>query len=192
VLAWLLSLAACNGEPAPTVTAISLVDRFPLAEVRVEGMSIERRGPGGERQRLPGWSRGDGGRTALWNDGSPSVMALDVVELRDLVLRLRARPFVFPGAPQQTVTVVVNGARMAVVTLRGEGATGARIPLPASSLVEGYNRLEFRYAYVRRPVDVLPGGTDERALAVAWELLQIVGGAPSESPGSRAAMGRRL
>ena len=66
----------------------------------------------------------------------------------------------------------MNGATIATVALAG-GPAEYRVHVPASVVESGNNRVSFRYRWHRAPRDVIPGATNERELAVAWDWLSI-------------------
>jgi hypothetical protein len=70
------------------------------------------------------------------------------------------------------VTVRVNGHDVG----RSQLAPRAQIyelRVPARLWVPGENRVEFHYAYHRRPAEVVAGATDTRSRAVAWASLEL-------------------
>lgn len=51
-----------------------------------------------------------------------------------------------------------------------------RIPLRASSFRNGLNTVTFRYGYAIAPASVIPGSSDTRTLAVAFDYLVLAPG----------------
>ena len=122
----------------------------------------------------PGWMRNGWHRVEsssdqswVWSDGTSSVLDVRLPTDGDVVLHLDCGPFSYPGVPEQRVAVVVNDTVVEEVVLSSGRDTYA-VTLPASSLVEGLNRVEFRYAYAVIPRDVLGGAQDNRRIGVVW------------------------
>ena len=173
ILPALLGALGCGDAPLPPV-AIDLVERFPLAKTRTETRSIEFASPESRAQLIDGWGPPQRGvdRSFVWGEGEHSTLRLTIGQPRPLDLRFRCRPFRFPGAPPQTVTVRVNGHDVG----RSQLAPRAQVYevwVPAHLWVPGENRVEFHYAYHRRPAEVVAGATDTRSRAVAWASLEL-------------------
>jgi arylsulfatase A-like enzyme len=83
-----------------------------------------------------------------------------------------ATPFVYPGAPRQTVTPVLNGRELPTVTMAADWGE-LRIPLPADALTSPVNTLDLHFGYEAVPAKVGVGG-DDRSLAAAFNLLAVV------------------
>src|SRR5262249_56664435 len=97
---------------------------------------------------------------------------INLPPLRDATVTLKAQPFVYPGAPPQTVTLSVNGRPIETATLReGWSETGFRVP--GEALAAGMNRFDFTYRYCGTPADFVPASHDHRCLAVAFDLVRI-------------------
>ena len=169
----ILVLAGCgepDGEVAYDLAAL-------VAEARVIS-ELERLdfGTADTRSYLDeGWSRDESaadGTSFVWSTGESSSLRLFFSEQRDVQLNFRCWRFQYPEAPPQQVTVEVNGATIATVALAG-GPAEYRVHVPASVVESGNNRVSFRYRWHRAPRDVIPGATDGRGLAVAWDWLSI-------------------
>ncbi len=124
-------------------------------------------------QMISGWSGDEqwGGEETsfVWAVGGSSVVHVDRFGSRDLQLRLRCRPHELAGKGVQTVTTVFNGSAVGTTTLQPGFAT-YDIRIPASIVRGGRNVVEFRYRYSGRPAG---GVNDARALAVAWDWIEI-------------------
>jgi arylsulfatase A-like enzyme len=81
-------------------------------------------------------------------------------------------PLLFPGAPRQVLTPVLNGKPLASQSMPKEWAE-LRIPLPAWALTSPINTLDLHFAYQAVPARV-GLGSDERSLAAAFDLLAVV------------------
>ena len=182
-----LTLAACGGGPRQSIH--DLVEEFPLAEVLQEVSEVDVGTPGARRHLARGWyddEGGDGGPTFAWSEGDESTIEFVLVEARDVGIELRCRPFVAPGVAGQVVTPFINGDPLPGFSLR-PGFASYRVDLPAARLMEGRNRLTFRYRYAVAPREVATGNNDWRRLAVAVDWLRFDAGDNPPQPGvSRA------
>ena len=116
-----------------------------------------------------GWhdAESSAGRSFAWSEGDRSVLEVALPNAHDVQMTLECQPFVFPGAPPQRVSIVVNGKAVEELRLRPEWGRYA-VRLPKEALAQPLNRLEFRYAYSRSPARVIAASADRRPLAVAW------------------------
>ncbi len=147
-----------------------LMAELPAAEWTAELASLELGTPESRRYLVSGWTTNETERGSqrpfVWGKGSESVLEFPIFRPRDLELSFECRPFTFPGAPAQTVTVELNGQEVGRRRLAHRLAE-RRIGLPRELLRLGENRLRFRYAYSRSPRQAT-GVRDRRELAVAW------------------------
>ncbi|MGI6209484.1 MAG: interleukin-like EMT inducer domain-containing protein [Anaerolineae bacterium] len=118
-----------------------------------------------------GWSHPEtiAGVPGRWIEGTTAVVYLPVGEPSEpeRVLRFTAAPFTFPGAPNQIMTVYVNGQRVSGMGM-APGWQQYTVSVPRSAFRSGLNRVEIRLSHAHRPVDVLAegyyiGGTGLRA-----------------------------
>jgi len=127
-----------------------------------------------------GWTRSrstGSGKHFRWASEKTSTLNLLCVEPRDLELQMTVRSFSWPGSPQQSVTVELNGSLLG--SWKIVQTTRLRIPLPNEQLQPGENTILLEWAYVQRVSDVLPRkGQQKRAAAVA-DL--VVSGFPEET-----------
>ena len=77
-------------------------------------------------------------------------IALPLDHAADLLVQIDVRPYQPPNRPPQQLTLVVNGAPQAPVTL-GSGWQAVRIAVPRAAWRSGVNHLELRFAYEARP-----------------------------------------
>lgn len=91
---------------------------------------------------------------------------------RDLELVLKARPFLFPDSPAQTIRIECNGHDLGILRLSSKMAT-YRLAVSSAHLIAGRNSLILRYAWARRPLDVLPESSDQRLLAVTFRAIGL-------------------
>lgn len=99
----------------------------------------------------------------------------------DRLVRFRAWPFSWEGAPPQSVTLSVNGARVATLSLPG-GAAVQGVVTPAAAWRDGENALAFEFAWAEAPKDRVPGAADARTLAAAFDWIEVVPVRPVSSP----------
>ena len=123
---------------------------------------------------LAGWSASErwGEVAGQWSIGWESSIHLRFEEPADRILQMRLRPLIYPGSPRQTVAVYVNGALAGRLTLEPEWAQ-YELPLPAHLFRPGLNEVAFRYGHAIAPAEVVPGSTDARTLAVAFEYVAL-------------------
>ncbi|MBD3305138.1 hypothetical protein GF339_02160, partial [candidate division KSB3 bacterium] len=120
------------------------------------------------------WTRGTS-FDFVWSAARRSVFSLGVDEVADYQLLMRCMPFVYPGSPPQQLTVSLNDTPLQTLTLQ-EGWQTYRIPVPQSVLKQmapGMFRVNFSYAHVARPSEVLPPSQDQRRLAVAFDWVAL-------------------
>jgi hypothetical protein len=129
--------------------------------------------PSSRLYRAEGWDREEeiSGERANWANTSRAQIFLPVEQVTTYQLTLSALPFAYPGAPQQTLTPVVNAnTRLSPVSIGG-GWNTYSIDIPAHALHEGLNSLTLDFGYARAPRDVLGGSADPRTLSVAVDWL---------------------
>src|SRR5262245_37712243 len=170
--ACLAALSAClPGAPRHDVDLVAL---YPQARSGAEAPSLDLGSDASLPALVSGWGprarAADGG--FQWGQGEGSELRFGVGEPRDLELRLRGWPLAFEGAPPQSVEVRANGQPVATLEL-ASGPHSYPVRVPASALVAGENRLALRYAWSRAPRDVIPGSSERRPLAVAWDSLLL-------------------
>ncbi|MHB0877572.1 MAG: interleukin-like EMT inducer domain-containing protein [Anaerolineae bacterium] len=104
-----------------------------------------------------GWSVGQeiGGAPAQWVDGDTAILYLPGAGTSSHALTFRAAPFTYAGSSQQSVTVAVNGHPIADLALSA-GWQEYSVRVPAEALRAGTNTVALRFAYARRPADVVP------------------------------------
>lgn len=125
--------------------------------------------PAMHRWMLSGWYRnrhataGDG----CWSHGLQSELLLPLPTEGDVRMEFRCQPLAFVNAPPQSVSLSVNGEAISTIPLR-PGLQTYSLTLPRDALRDDQNHFVFRYAYARRPSEVLPESQDERLLSVCW------------------------
>ena len=125
---------------------------------------------------VSGWSgfeSGPSGDTFVWAQGRRAAVEVHASRVRGRLLRVRCWPFRWDGAPPQTVTVTLNGARLETVGV-SDGPRVYAVATPAEAWRPGKNVLSFDFAYAEAPKDRTPGAGDARTLAAAFDWLEIV------------------
>lgn len=115
--------------------------------------------------------------TYSWATGKRSVIEVVSRADGDRSIRFRGMPFVFPGAPQQTVKISVNDRDLTTIgTLPGFRVYN--VVAPHAVWRRGANTVSFDFAYAESPKAKLDSN-DLRPLAVAFDWLEIT---PSREP----------
>jgi hypothetical protein len=131
-----------------------------------------------------GWSgfeKSAAGDTFAWAQAREAAVTVLAGRPADRLVRFRAWPFGWAGAPPQTVTVWVNDVRLEGMTLwEGPRVYSAASPGPAWK--SGVNVLRFEFAWAEAPKDRIPGANDTRTLAAAFDWIEIL---PVGAEGSR-------
>jgi hypothetical protein len=111
--------------------------------------------------RGPGWSVDEddiAGASGAWVDGREAELFLplrfETAAPVDVVLRVQ--PFAYPSAPQQTLSVEMNGVDLGTQPL-APGWQEVHFSASADATRSGLNRLWLRFSDSARPSDVLPG-----------------------------------
>jgi arylsulfatase A-like enzyme len=167
-----------------------LIADLDLAEIQREPGVVDLGTPEARPLLRKGWStdEGEGANTFVWSDGPESEMDFFVAAARDVPLSLKGSPYPASGAPAQEVTLLLNGAAVGKVAIRGEEASTV---LPERALHAGENRLVLRYAWTRSPFEDSGGQSDDhRRLAVAWDRLRF--GTGVDEAGRARAAGHQL
>lgn len=96
------------------------------------------------------------GRAANWATALTAEIFLPVRGPGDRLLSLQIAPFVYPGAPRQTVRFKLNDTLLADSFSLREGWQSIELTLPQNQLVDGLNRLTLQFEHTARPRQVLP------------------------------------
>ena len=89
------------------------------------------------------------------------------------MVRVRAFAFTYPNAPEQTVTLFVNG-KSAGRQVLWPRPTVVQFETQASAWKNGRNDLRFDFAYADSPLARSPGAKDRRTLSAAFDWVDIV------------------
>jgi hypothetical protein len=124
-----------------------------------------------------GWhaAEREGEVTFRWA-ASPATLRLPLDHAARLRIQIRAHAFGYPAAPQQSLSLRVNGSADPAGSCDGviiaPGWQTAECAIAANAFRAGVNRLELRFAYAQRPLDVLASG-DPRPLAAAVDWIRV-------------------
>jgi len=156
-LALALSLSACGGK-APEAMFLNF---DPLST---------------PRELTRGWSsfeRTGAGDTYVWAQARAASVTLRAGGPADRIIRFRAWPFRYEGAPPQRVTVVLNDVTLGTFPLP-DGPTVVETPSPAAAWKRGKNVLTFDFAYAEAPKDRIAGADDGQTLAAGFDWLEVL------------------
>ncbi len=141
----------------------------PALRLSAETRAIDIGEPAAGAHLREGWAAPErsGATSFIWGAGARSRLSFELVEARDLELRLRGWSFPFAGGPSQRVELRANGATAGEQEI-GPDPTTLRFSLPAARLRAGENLLELRYARFNT-------GREEAPWAVAWDGVRFSG-----------------
>ncbi|MEO6325794.1 MAG: hypothetical protein ABIT01_06150 [Thermoanaerobaculia bacterium] len=131
-----------------------------------------------------GWSgfeKTDQNDTFAWCQGKLGRVSFQCRSGGDRLVRFRCWPFQFPGGGAQSATLFVNDARLESVPLQGDVRVYS-VLAPAAVFKNGANEMRFEFTYAETPKDRVPGSTDERTLAAAFDWIEIL---PTLPPATR-------
>lgn len=163
---------------------VDLATRLSEAQVWHETTRIDFGTPAARPHLLLGWGRDEEWEAGsmVWGLGTRSVLEFYVTRPRPFIMTLQCFPVPAPDEPPQAVRFAVNGTPIGTLALL-DGLRVYRVPVPASVVREGVNRLELGYRHAKAASAVQRGeGDDPRTLAVAWSLLLFDGLADGAAP----------
>jgi hypothetical protein len=147
-------------------------------------IQIDVGGPGDERFLAGGWAGPEGaeGSTFRWAVTEESNIILPLRApltinrespdpRADFILGLRVRPFLYPGAPTQSVEILVNGEPVKTLNLVPD-LVEYEVRIPAQFWRRYMNDISFKYGYARAPAE-LGLSDDTRQLAVMFETISL-------------------
>lgn len=122
-----------------------------------------------------GWSGFEAmplGDTFAWCVSKICGIQVNIGREENRIVRVRLWPFLFPGAPRQTVEVLVNGISIGSKPLADVASV---LSFSAATAVwrKGPNELRFRFAYAVEPRSKYPESEDPRELAAAFDWVEI-------------------
>lgn len=120
-----------------------------------------------------GWEKTSRNDTFVWAEARQARLRVTNAGGSDRVVRFRAWSLGWPGAPEQTVALLVNGTRLDTTGLSSEPHVITFV-VPKVLWKKGENDLCLDFAWVEAPKDRIPGSDDERTLAAAVDWLEIL------------------
>ena len=102
-----------------------------------------------------------------YNRNGKKVIYGRVNNTSNIQMSFNCQPLSLPDYSKQSVTIYLNGRFIEKVTLQPHRERYSVI-LIKEKLLDGFNTIEFGYAFAHRPKDVMQGSTDTRSLAVLW------------------------
>ncbi len=186
-----LYVTACGQAeqpPEPVATTggavvLELIAELPAATVAEEAAAIELGHASARPHLAAGWGADeeDADGTYVWGLGSGAGLSFFAVAPAAVTLGLHCKPLIFEGAPEQTMSVAVNGEQLGEISM-GRKLERYQIEVPAAAVAGGLNRVDLHFGYHRRPRDVIAGATDERDLAVRCYRIELEGLGADGSP----------
>jgi hypothetical protein len=124
---------------------------------------------------LSGWSEREhdaAGTDFTFASAQTVLLRAPVRGQRDRVIEFHGWPASYPDAPEQKVTVRVNGTPVGSVPLANEALLYG-VFAPARLWHDRDNVIALEFAYTMVPKEKVPGAGDERTLAFAFHFLKI-------------------
>lgn len=142
-----------------------------------------RSGRDDELFRGDGWQGPEGAKGEEFRWATAKDASLDIPRgaPRDRRVVVHALPLTHPSLPAQTMTLSVNGASVATVSMTPEWRDYA-FDAPSALWREGLNELKFTFGRVTIPATLGPPFSDPRALAVCFEGVSITESGPAHPP----------
>src|SRR6185503_11212523 len=125
---------------------------------------------------VEGWSSFEAtraGDTFAWCTRKSCVLRLLVHTPGDRIVRLRAFPFRYEGAPPQQASVTINGRHVVTLPLPG-GENVFVFGAERSFWKRGANVLRFDMSYAEAPADLDPTTNDGRRLSVGLDWIEVI------------------
>ncbi len=120
-----------------------------------------------------GWEKTPEGDSFVWAEAREAKVRVRSNGGSDRVVRFRASSFIYPGSPEQVVTVYVNGTRIDSAGLYREPHVVSLV-VPKALWKRGDNELKFEFLWTASPKDRVPGASDPRMLAAAFDWIEIL------------------
>lgn len=120
-----------------------------------------------------GWEKTPEGDSFVWAEAREAKVRVTSAGGSDRVIRFRASSFVYAGSPEQTVTFFVNGTRVDAAGLYREPHVVSFV-VPKALWKKGENELKFEFLWTASPKDRIPGASDPRTLAAAFDWIEIL------------------
>jgi hypothetical protein len=128
-----------------------------------------------------GWERTADADTFVWAQGKSATVKVESRADDDRLVRFRAWPYRFAGAPPQTVTFFVNEARVESAAMAGAPHVYSFLA-PKGAFRKGANDFRFEFAYSEAPRDHGDPSGDVRTLAAGFDWLEVLPPKPATKP----------
>ena len=191
-----LTLLGCGGDFGSAdgidVSELKPVEDFvrrlqsaqPIEEVRFLDLGT----PDARKWLVSGWGGDEmlpkNGTTIAWATAPVAEVEMVIFRTDKENLHFRCRAFSWKGAPEQRVSVTINGRPIGSVGLTNSYREYS-LPIPRETLVFGLNRIAFQFTYAERARDHKPGSSGGRPLAAAFDFVGFTQEAP---PGDAAKL----
>jgi hypothetical protein len=127
------------------------------------------------RSGWSGFEKTDDGSTFAWAEGPECAIQLPGADPAPHTIRMRAWAFTYAGASPQRLTLFVNDNRLTELDVPS-APTELSLATPWSVWRRDGNVLRLRFARADSPRDRIPGSSDGRKLAVAFDWISIGAG----------------
>ena len=191
-----LTLLGCGGDFGSAdgidVSELKPVEDFvrrlqsakPIEEVRFLDLGT----PDARKWLVSGWGGDEmlpkNGTTIAWATAPVAEVEMVIFRTDKENLHFRCRAFSWQGAPEQRVSVTINGRPIGSVGLTNSYREYS-LPIPRETLVFGLNRIAFQFTYAETARNHKPGSSGERPLAAAFDFVGFTQEAP---PGDAAKL----
>ncbi len=189
--ALILATAACRQAEPPTEAdsaadgelVLDLLAELPAATVRQESAILDFGDASARPHLIAGWGNDeeDAAGTYVWSLGPRSSFTFFATAATSVTLGLHCQPFIFKGAPEQTVSISLGGEPLAEIRMQPV-LDRYRLEIPAERVAGGRNRVDLAFGYHRQPRAVIAGALDERDLAVRCYDVELDGLGAAASP----------
>jgi hypothetical protein len=119
------------------------------------------------------WEKTGEGDTFVWAQAKTAALRVVSRADGDRLVRFRAWPYRYPGAPPQVLTLFVNDAKVESARL-ADGPHVYAFVAPKAAFRKGANDVRLEFTYAEAPQKKEPGAADARTLAAAFDWLELV------------------
>lgn len=172
--------AARGTRPLPLITLLAVLGTGcapPIEETRFLNFDAES-SAGALGAGWSGFERTPAGDTFAWAQAKSALVAIDSRADGDRLIRFRAWPYRYPGAPPQNVTLFLNDAKIESAVMP-DGASVYTFIAPGSALKKGKNQIRVEFTYAEAPKDREAAG-DARTLAAAFDWIEVLPPRPAD------------
>jgi hypothetical protein len=128
----------------------------------------------GQAYLVKGWSVAEQGSEGLWAAAPEASLQFSVDNPKAYLLRFRALPFNYEGAPAQKITLSLNNILIDTITMTSTNSfLEYSVPIPTTLVQSGLNTLSLQFSYATMPSEV-GYGRDNRTLAARFSAFEFV------------------